>query len=249
MWNKVLTLYEGYIGTGMIAGLFLVAVIYLYVAEKNKTTRIIFLYIPVLTLILYFCPLFAAIVYRFAGEEIYYRLLWLVPIVPVLAYTAIKIISGCEGKKRIITGLAMSGMVFLSGSLVYKSPYFSVAENVYHVPQTVVETCDEIKVENQWVMAVFPSEFIQYIRQYEPMICMPYGREMLVERWNFEADFFDLMEAEILDTERIAEEAKKWSCLYIIVPASKEQTGSFSDSGYEQFDEIGGYYIYRSTEY
>ncbi|HKM34578.1 MAG TPA: hypothetical protein VJY54_07530 [Lachnospiraceae bacterium] len=245
MWNKVLTLYEGYIGMGMIAGLFLVAVIYLYVAEKNKTTRIIFLYIPIMILILYFCPFFAAVIYKLAGEEIYYRLLWLVPIVPVLAYTAVKIISGCEGRKRIWTGLAMSGMVILSGSLVYQSPYFSKAQNVYHVPQTVVEICDEIKMENQWVMAVFPSEFIQYVRQYEPMICMPYGREMLVERWNFEEEFFDLMEAETLDAGKIAEKAKEWRCLYIIVPVSKQQTGNFLDFEYEQYDEINGYYVYR----
>ncbi len=247
MWSKVLTLYQGYIGTGMIAGLFLAAVIYLYVTEKYKPSRIMFLYIPVLTLLLYFCPPFAAIVYRLAGEEIYYRLLWLVPIVPVLAYTAVRILMGCEGKKRIWAGLAMGGMVILSGSLVYQSPHFSKAQNVYHVPRTVVEICDEITMSPQWVKAVFPSELIQYVRQYDATICMPYGREMLVERWKFQEELFDLMEAETLDTEKIAGKADEKQCLYIIVSESKKQVGSFPDYGYEEFAAKEGYLIYRKV--
>lgn len=248
MWNKVLTLYDGYIGTGMIAGLFLAAVIYLFVTEKNKSIRIVFLYVPVMVLVLYFCPFFATLIYAFAGEEIYYRLLWLVPIVPVLAYAAVKIISGCEGRKRVWTGLAMSGMILLSGSLVYKSPYFSKASNIYHVPQAVAEICDTIRFNEEWIMAVFPSELIQYVRQYEPLVNMPYGREMLVDRWNIQDELYDLMEAETLDTGKIAEKALERRCLYIIVPVSKQQIGSFTEYGYEQLDKMEGYYIYRNTE-
>ncbi len=247
MWDKVLALYEGYIGTGMIAGLFLVAVIYLFVVEKNKNIRIIFLYMPVIILLLYFCPFFAAIVYSFAGEEIYYRILWLVPIVPVLAYAAVRIIMTCNGKKRITAGLAIGGIILLSGSLVYESPYFSRAENVYHVPNTVVEICEAIEVEGREVKAAFPGEFLQYVRQYSPYVHMPYGREMTIVRWNFYDALYSLLQAEVLDVEEIAKIARERDCHYIIFSNTKQLQGSFGDYGYEFFDEIGGYIIYVDT--
>ena len=140
MWNEIVTLYENYIGTGMISGLFLAALIYLFVTEKNKAARTVFLYMPVVTLAFYFCPFFAALIYALTGEEIYYRLLWLVPVVPVLAYAAVKIISEAGEKKRLPAGIAIAGIFMVSGSLVYQSPYFKQAQNAYHVPQAVVES-------------------------------------------------------------------------------------------------------------
>lgn len=245
MWDKVLTLYGAYIGTGMIAGLFLVALIYLFVSEKNKTTRILFLYMPVIILVLYFCPFFATIVYNFVGEEIYYRLLWLVPIVPVLSYAAVKIISDCGEKKRLIAGASLAAIIMLSGKLVYRSPYFSLAQNAYHVPDTVVKLCDAVAAEEKPVIVAFPGEFIQYVRQYNALVCMPYGREVLVDSWNIRDELFLLLETDVLDAEKIAECAKQRGCQYLIFSGEKKIAGSFEDFGYELSDEIDGYVIYR----
>lgn len=247
MLEKVLSLYEGYIGTGMIAGLFLVAVIYLFVVEKNKNTRIVFLYMPVIVLLLYFCPLFATVVYSFVGEEIYYRLLWLVPTVPVLAYAAVKVIMGLNGKKRAAAGLAIGGIILLSGSLVYRSPYFSKAQNAYHVPDAVVKICDAIEVEGREVKGAFPQELLQYVRQYSPYVHMPYGREITIERWNFEDELYDLLAQETLETERIAEQARLRGCHYIVFHEHKKLTEAFEKYDYELFDKIEGYFIYVDT--
>ena len=248
MWSEILALYEGYIGTGMISGLFLVALIYLFVAEKNKNIRIVFLYMPLVLLVLYFCPVFAAVVHLFTGEEIYYRLLWLVPVVPVLAYAAVKIIAEASGKKKIPAGIAMAGIFLISGRLVYQSPFFTKAENRYHVPQTVVEICDTIQSGDELVKAVFPKEFLQYVRQYNAYIWMPYGREILVERWGFQYDLYDLLEAEVLEVDKIVSEAHAQGCQYIIISEEKKLNGSFPEHGYELLDVIDGYCIYWDSE-
>ena len=111
MWNWVIAQYKGYIGTGMIAGLFLVVLVWLFVSEKNRNTRIVFIYMPAVVLLLFFCPFFAKIVNLFTGEEIYYRILWLVPVVPVLAYAAVRLMLQCAGKKRLIVGAALGGII------------------------------------------------------------------------------------------------------------------------------------------
>lgn len=248
MWEKIVTLYEGYIGTGMISGLFLVALIYLFVAEKNKTIRIVLLYMPVVTLAFYFCPFFAAVVYAFTGEEIYYRLLWLVPVVPVLAYAAVRVIAEAGEKKRLPAGLAIAGIFLLSGSLVYRSPHFKTAENAYHVPQAVVEICDTIQSGDTLVKAVFPAELVQYVRQYNANIWMPYGREILVERWGFHYELYDLMQAETLDADAAAPLAKEQGCQYLILPEGKEIQGSLADYGYGLLCTKGGYCVYWASE-
>jgi hypothetical protein len=250
MWENVITLYKNYAGTGMLAGLFLVALLYLFVTEKNKITRILFVYMPAMLLVLYFCPLFAAIVYAFVGEEIYYRLLWLLPVVPVLAYAAVKLLTSMKTEKtwkKAVTGAALVGIVITSGSLVYQSPYFSRAQNPYHVPQEVVEICDSIRVEGREVVAVFPTELIPYVRQYSAYIWMPYGREILVERWNFQNELFDLMNQEVLDVDLIAQSAHEKGCHYVIISKEKMLNGSFEDYQYELFDEVEHYLIYADT--
>lgn len=249
MLQKVFALYEGYVGTGMMAGLFLVALLYLFLKEKNKTARIMFIYMPLAVLVLYFCPLFAKIVYTFVGEEIYYRTLWLVPMVPVLAYGAVSVVINCEEKKRVAVCAALCGIVILSGSMVYKSPYFSRAENSYHVPETVVEICEAIEIEGREVKAVFPKELLQYVRQYTPYVYMPYGREVLVDRWGWwsRPELYLLMEEEVLSADKIAEEARKNGCHYLIFSEEKEVEGSFEKQGYRLFDTIDNYRIYEDT--
>lgn len=247
MWSWIITRYEGYIGTGMLAGLFLAALIWLFVSEKNKNTRIIFVYMPIVVLLLFFCPLFAKIVYAFTGEEIYYRILWLVPVVPVLAYAAVKLMLQCAGKKRLAVGAALGGIIILSGSLVYESPHFSRAENYYHVPEAAVEICDAIEVKGEWVKAAFPEEFLQSVRQYSPWINMPYGREMLVSSWSvwgFQSELCDLLKAETLDVKRIAELAREEGCDYVVFADRKKLSERFEDYGFVLFDTICGYAVY-----
>ena len=247
MWSFVVKQYKGYIGTGMIAGLFLVALILLFASEKNKNVRIIFIYTPAVVLLLFFCPFFAKIVRLFTGEEIYYRILWLVPVVPVLSYTAVRLMLQCTGKKRLVTGAALAGIVILSGSLVYESPYFSKAENRYHVPEAAVKICDAIEVEGEWVKAAFPEELLPFIRQYSPWINMPYGREMLISSWSvwgFQSELYDLLRAETLDVKRIAELAREQSCDYVVFAEGKKLSERFEKYEFELLYVLGGYAVY-----
>lgn len=136
----------------------------------------------------------------------------------------------------------------VSGSLVYQSPHFRQAQNVYHVPQAVVEICDAIQSGDTPVKAVFPGELVQYVRQYNSYIWMPYGREALVERWGFSYELFDLQQEETLDILAFAPLAHSEGCQYIILPEGRKMLGSLSDYGYELLDEKEGYCIYWDSE-
>ncbi len=249
MWNDIVTLFKNYMGTGGIVILFLAAVIYLWVNEKRKSIRILFIYVPVILLLLYFNPLFAGLVYGVAGSEIYYRILWLLPTGMVIAYTAVSICGKLKGLSQSLFALAMAAVILVSGSLIYNNPFFAKAENGYHVPEAVVQICDAIEVPGREVMAVFPKELLQYVRQYSPVVCMPYGRDMLVDRWSFtDKTLYDVMEAEKLVMSKAAPLVQEARCHYIILPEDKTIIGSLEYYGWIWFGQIEGYAIYRNTK-
>lgn len=245
MWEMTTDLFRGFMGTGLIMGWYLLALIYLWFTEKDRPRRIMLLYVPLVMLILYFNPLFARLVYQVVGDEIYYRILWLLPVTVVTAYAAAGVYGRLKGRKRYLFAVFSAVLVVVSGSCIYASPHFHRAENLYHMPREVVDICDAIRVEGREVMAVFPREMLSYVRQYTPLVCMPYGREMLVERWQTSNPLYDAMEAKVLDMDVILPLAKTYSSHFVIVPGYKKTIGNVEDYDFILVEQIDGYDIYQ----
>lgn len=247
MSENAMILFREYMGTGLIVIWFLVSLGYLLVREKRKVVRILFCHVPVVLLVLFFTPLFAKVVGKMAGDDIYYRILWLLPISPVIAYAAADIYGRLKGKTRFLFGVMAVLLIAVSGSFIYSNPFFHKAENKYHVPQSVVEICDAIEVEGREVMAVFPTGLLQYVRQYSGTVCMPYGREALVAGWGYWSELYDAMEAETVEAERLARLAREESCAYIILPRQKKVEGSLETYDFILFGQTEGYVIYKDS--
>ena len=232
--GDVVTLFRDYMGVGLIVLWFLLALLYLFLKEKRRHLRILFVWVPVILLLVFFNPLFARLVFRMADGEIYYRILWLLPMTTVIAWAATEIYGSLRGRGRFVFAGAAAVMLMVS-------------QNPYHIPQSVVDICDAIRVEGREVRAVFPAEMLQYVRQYDGTVCMPYGREVIVERWNVLNELYFLMEAEEVDAVRLAELARERVCHYIILSGEKRMAGSLTDCSFEVFGQIDGYTIYRDS--
>lgn len=246
--SEAITLFREYMGTGLIVVWYVLSVIYLFETEKNKAFRILFVYVPVILLLLYFNPLFAGLVFRLADGEIYYRILWLLPITVVTAYACVRIFGELKGLARSVWAVAAAALLMVSGSFIYDNPYFKAAENLYHVPSDVVSICDAITVPGREVKAVFPLELVQYVRQYSPVICMPYGREITVERWNHLDELCDAMEAEEIELSWLAPLAKEAECHFIILRQDKTVIGRVEDYNWVWFGGTEDYTIYRDMD-
>lgn len=247
MWKEIMVIFREYMGTGLIVTLYFFCLLYLFLQEERKYIRAIFLCVPVVIFLLFFNPLFAGIVRKASDDEIYYRILWLLPLTAEIAYTVCHIYGKLRGKSRYAFLAGAAFIVILSGKCVYDSPYFARAENRYHVPDSVVHICDAIIVPGREVMAAFPREMLQYVRQYTSFVCMPYGREVLVERWDMPNDLSQAMEQEVIDLEELVPLARMWQCHYIILREGKEILGETRDFGWEVFGQTDGYVIYRDT--
>ena len=145
-------------------------------------------------------------------------------------------------------GITAAIVVFVvSGGLIYRNPFFQRAENAYHVPQSVVDICDAIEVPGREVMAAFPRELLQYVRQYSNVVCMPYGRDIVVSKWTVQNDLHDVMEREVIDTLELATRAREENCAYVILPEDKELVGRMEDQQFEEFARMDGYVIYKDS--
>jgi len=236
--------FQKYAGSGLILAWFLMALIYLFLKEKKKNNRILFLYVPVVILLLFYNPLFYRIFYGLTEEAIYFRFLWLLPVTVVIGYVIVSIADGLAGTRKALFGVIAAVLIITSGKLVYTSPLFEPAENPYHVPREVVEICDAIEIEGREVMAVFPEEFLLYVRQYTSFVCMPYGREVIMGAYN---EFHQLMRQEEISVEQLASQAKKYGCHYVIISEKKELVGDMTQYEYEIYKQVEEYVIYKDT--
>lgn len=244
IWNDILQIYSEYIGTGIMMALFFASLFYLWVGEKEIQRKLVFLYFTICILVLFFSPWFAWLIYENLDSEIYYRILWLMPVTIVIAYAGGRVVLQLKGYRRFVAMAGACIILAVSGDYVYDNIYYSKAENAYHVPDTVIEICDEIMVEGREVKAVFPLTMLQYVRQYTPYVCMPYGREMIVERWKIYNEMYEVYEANVPIAQTLAETARRYGCHYIIIDEKREMDGVLTDYEFELKKVIDGYEIY-----
>ena len=234
-----------YMGTGLILIWFLLALAYLFFNEKRKPRRILFVYAPLVTLLLFFNPLFSRLLCTVMGDEIYFRSCWLLPVILEIAYCAVQIAGRLKGRSAAAFTAAAFLLIAVSGRLVYANPLYSLAENSYHVPDSVVHVCDAIRVPGREVMAAFPKDMLLYVRQYSPYVCMPYGREVIMGQPDV---FYEIMEEEdAVDLERLVPIAREAGCHFIVLSRDREILGKPEDYSWTVFAELDGYIIYRDN--
>lgn len=238
--------YVGYHQNKFLFGIYLFFLLYLWLTEKDKRRKAVLVYAPTLLIIAFFCPLFRKIFVRlFEDAEIYYRLLWLLQMSMVSAYGALKL---C-GRHRKIMLAVICAAIAASGSLVYNSEHITKAENVYHLPQEAVEVAELISPEKGRTMALVPSDLIYYIRQYSTRINMPYGREMLIARWDYYNDMYEAMEeAESIETPSFVELTRSYGCNYVVLGKDRKVQEPLTDYGFILYAQTDKYLIYQDTE-
>ena len=240
-----------YFANPLLAILLVASAIYIIVTEKDWKKKILLGILPMVILVGFLFPV-TKIVYVAAfdeGSDTYYRVLWLVPMYMVIGYAVCKLVSGFGNRVWQRVALVISLVVIvLSGSLVYLNQYMSVAENLYHIPQHVVDICDVIKPDEgeARVRAAFPSELVHYVRQYDTNILMPFGREMVVTQWDYYNMVYEVMEKpDVINAEDLIEATRQTQCRYIVLAKDRKIDKNLSTLGLKLINTVDKYYIYE----
>lgn len=240
--------YMGFHENHFLTAIYLFALLYLWLTEKDRCRRAVFVYAPTLLLLLFFCPLFRKVFVRVLEDsETYYRLLWLLQMSLVSAYGLLRLM----GRHRRIGLAAACLMIAACGDYVYDSEHISRAENAYHLPQEAVDIVDLIKPEEGRVTALVPADLIYYVRQYSTDIELPYGREMLIARWDYHNALYEAMEeAEVIDTPSFVELTRNGSfpCAYVVLKEDRETSSPLTDYGFSVYGQVGEFVVYRDMK-
>ncbi len=245
IFMESLVIFKLYTGLKLLLVLTLLSWIYLLVTEKERRNRIVLVYAPFIIVLLFLFPL-SRKCFVAAGLDggTYYRILWTIPMGIITIFGLCRVFE----RHRRIGLLVSAALIIFCGKYVYQSEYISKAENLYHIPDTVIEICQRIEPENQTirVSAAMPQDLVHFVRQYSARINMPYGREMLVPQWRYHNAVYEAMEGtEVVDVNQLLEATRAEYCQYIVLAPGRETEQEPEECGLVLLDEIDGYRIYE----
>lgn len=245
-----LDMLQLYMGNGSLLLLFVLTLVYLWATEKNKGIKALFVYLSIGILAVFLFPPFASLVVDYFGEgEVYYRILWLLPIGIVIPYGLVRFVKRSK-KKWVSTVVVILACVYIAigGNPVYNAPQLSKSQNLYQIPDEVIEICDEIVVPGREVKAVFPHELVQYVRQYTPYVVLEYGYDAIVERWDIYNALESEMRKEISSAAELSRLCRETHTHYIVVSRHHLIEGSLEEEGFREFYRSASYIVYLDSE-
>ncbi len=237
-----------YEGSGFILLLYAAAFVLLLKNETDRGNRVLFGYLPFALCVLFLLPPVHGIYSKIEGSDTYYRLFWLLPAGTTIVYAAVRTFA--DHLRRML--ILMAFLIFLCGSNVYENRNIVKAENRLHIPQAVLDVCNTITNDTggKPAMAAMPSELVQFVRQYDTRIMMPYGREMLMPAYAnyYNAVYAAMEQSDPIDAEQLAEAITQYNCRYVVINRSRQVKGDLSAEGLELVSELDAYQIWRNPE-
>ena len=229
--------------------LFLIALIFLWITERDKRIKTVLVYFVTAITVVFCCPLYAWIGMK-VDAEIYYRVFWSIPVGILVCYSAVRAISYFKKRiSRVLVCILTVLVICMNGKFYFTNTLHFKAVNAYHMPQVVIDVADALKMEKYKPIAAIPAELLPFIRQYSADIFTPYGRNIVETQWNFSNALYDAMEAEEYDAQEIARCAREEHCTYVVLSSIKPMEGSMEEQNYIYKGLVSGYYIYMDYNY
>lgn len=190
--ENVFQTFQSYGGTTMFLPIFFVCLIYCYCkAEEAGKKRLI--WYGILAVLFVFNDVSRKIIGKFTDVSTYYRFIWAVPVLIVIAGIFCHILENSKGKREKACILVLSCFVLLLGqsSFLYQG-CFKLPGNEYNVSDDVLKTCDIIKEHKQEErpVVIFDLEIQMAARLYDASLIWGISRKAYIEQNNME-DYHD----------------------------------------------------------
>jgi hypothetical protein len=189
-----------------------------------------------------------------AFSPVYWRLFWLLPIYPAIAYAASDILSGINNLWEYIFTTVVFCFVFsFPGKLMFSKEQFDLPQNVYRLPQSVISISNYIEKDahGESVKIMIPEDISPYIRTYDANLRIVWSRSIYV-KYDFDAQDAAVLNKFISnacsnnssDVGYIVSNMKKFGLSYLVVPSGKPAIKNAGENGLKLETKINGYSIY-----
>ena len=229
--------WQKYWGNGFYVYLLLAACLYFLVfGRKKERARILSGYIVVF-LAVFFCPVTAYIIQKCIGRSVYWRVLWVLPAVPLIAYAGTCLVkkAGASRPRQYILLIFIAAVLAFCGTDLNRDGFYKKVQNVQKIPDEVVSICNLINEQKE---------------ENDPSIKMPYGRGgkgasgKKAARW-----LHKQLVAEVPVIKKVVKNAKRLKCNYLVFPVpSKKKQLYMETKGFYLIGQVNEYGIFKYYE-
>ena len=184
MWNakSVMEIVENYAGGRKFLAFFGICLLVLFCWGKINRRKEI-LIISIIALLFIFNDFMWKTFGELLEDSTYYRFLWIVPVLPVIAYVMVQRISQLPKKwEKVIGIILIVGILMIGGENYLQARAFRIPDNKYKISDDILATCELInddKQEERPVVA-FNMTLAMESRTYDPTILWA------INKWNYE---------------------------------------------------------------
>ena len=246
--------WQKYWGNGFYEYLLMMAFLYFIVfGRKKEQAKTVLAYIAVV-LAVFFCPVTAYIMQKCVGALVYWRVLWILPVVPVIAWAGTCFLKKNENKKGL-QGILLIGLIAVlafAGTGLNSNGFYEKVHNFQKIPDETAKICDLInsqKEEGEVVCLAADDKVSSYVRVYDPSIRMPYGRGGNGSVNRYARRLHDELVSEVPVIRNVVKYAKRLECNYLVFPLPGEKKQAYMESkGFHLTGQINGYGIFKYWE-
>ena len=230
--------------------LLLIVLVFIFWKEKDDMRRLLLGVLPLLFLFIYWCPLTGMLFMKLLGENVYWRILWLILIAVLIPFGCCLVLGRLKGWMRQAVFLIGMAVIVLCGTPLFKSEEFQVSTNVYKIPQNVIAVCDLLPGN---VHALVSNRLMPYIRLYDPSITLEFGRNALayngIENPTGNQILYAEAQKEEIDVPALAPLAKEEGCTFLVFSNSRTYSDDWEAYGYKEYGHTDEFTIFADTDY
>lgn len=255
MMQWILSVWNAYWDEGFYQYLLLVSAVFLFLFYRKKESCRQALISLAAVLFLFFFPPAAYVIRACIGSTVYWRVLWLLPLIPAVSLAAAELVSGRKSKAvQLLLMLAIAAAVGLSGRDMLRSGNFVRLSNHQKVPDEAAYICNMISEaaasDGISEIRIASDDYLNsYIRVYDSSILMPFGRWGKGALDQASERLYQEMTSDWPNYRRLARLAKKKECNFLALPQrEKDPDQALAKYGYEPIGTAGSYTVYQLTD-
>ena len=232
---------------------YLVAVVYLLIFESRKKKAGYLAAYLIIVGFLFACPVTAGIIQKCIGGLVYWRVLWLLPVVPVIAAAFAGIVGRIRnGGIQTIAVILCLVLVTVGGTSVWQAGNYEKVANNQKVPQEAAESAEIIASlrSSEDAVVAASNTMASYLRVYDPSIQLAFGRDGRGRRSSKNGKLlYQHLNKPSPDYKIIAKRAIMDKCEFLVFAAPEEQREEsrqiLAEYGYQKVAEVNNYDIFQ----
>lgn len=255
MIEWILWIWSLYWNEGFYQYLLLVSAVYLLIFHRKKSGAKQILVSLAVILFVFFCPFTAAAIRACIGSDVYWRVLWLLPLIPAVAAAAAWFVTSKKSNLlQIFLLLLVTAAIAISGQQMLKDGNFVRTANRQKIPDTAARICNIIQEAAaadgiSEIRIASDDDANSYIRVYDASIQMPFGRWGKGALTKASQKLYEEIISETPHYKKLARLALRAECNFLALPQrEKDPHAALAKYGYVEIGTSGSYTVYQLKE-